>query len=193
MIGQVLEFVRKHAHNHLLAMSDGVLEAPGEDLVQFPVLDQTDISFKTGTISLVLVNVEEERVMRGPDLYARTNESGARQAVSPDLRLVLYMLFVARFTNYDQTWDWLSKLITHFQKHRVIDAQSAPDLPAGVERLVMELVTLSQTEQTEVWSGLRATHRPSLLYRVKLAAFHSHATGLTSELGQTDIVVGSKS
>jgi hypothetical protein len=190
MIGQVLEFVRKHVHNQLLAQAGGA-GTPGQDQVVFAGMDTTDITFTAGAISLLLVNLEEDKVLRGPDLYARTSENGARQSASPDIRLVLYMLFVARFTEYDQAWDQLSKIVLHFQNQRVIDAQSNPDLPVGVEKLVMELVTLGFNEQTELWSGLRATYRPSLLYRVKLVAFHAHTAPTAPEVGQPNLLLGS--
>ena len=191
MIGQVLEFVRKHVCERLL--SDDPLDVPGQDPVLFVDSDAAELTFSTGAVSLLLMNVEEERILRRPDLYARNADDGTRQSTNPDIRLILYMLFVARFPKYDHAWEQLSKISQHFQTMRVMDAQSAPDLPAGVERLIVEMVTLGFAEQNEIWSALRGTYRPSLLYRVHLVGFHSPSAPLASEIGQVDISLEGKS
>ena len=51
---------------------------------------------------------------------------------------------------------------------RVFERETSPDLPEGVDKLVLELVTLDFAQQNEVWTALRITHHPSILYRVKL-------------------------
>src|SRR6187551_160738 len=43
-------------------------------------------------------------------------------------------------------------------------------LPAGVEKLIPELVTLTLAEKSELWNTLHLPHHPSLLYRFKLLA-----------------------
>jgi hypothetical protein len=168
MIGEVLSFLRQHVDEHLRAQAEDV----GDDTVVFLDGDKVDpISFKLGAVTLLLVNVEEERVLRNADPYVRVNESGGVERVQPDIRLVLYPLFVARFKQYDTGWSYLSRIIEHFQTERVFERETTPDLPDGVEKLVFELVTLGFAEQNEVWNALRTTHLPSILYRVKLLAF----------------------
>ncbi|HLT34880.1 MAG TPA: Pvc16 family protein, partial [Enhygromyxa sp.] len=62
-------------------------------------------------------------------------------------------------------------ILEHFQTVRVIESTNTPDLPAGLDRLSIDLITLGFAEQNEIWNALRTTHHPSLLYRVKLLAF----------------------
>ena len=118
MIGQVLEFVRKHVCERLL--SDDPLDVPGQDPVLFVDSDAAELTFSTGAVSLLLMNVEEERILRRPDLYARNADDGTRQSTNPDIRLILYMLFVARFPKYDHAWEQLSKIIQHFQTKSLV-------------------------------------------------------------------------
>jgi hypothetical protein len=171
MIADVLVFLRKHLDEHLRLELGGSPDEPSGDKVVFVAGDEMEpISFKLGAVSELLINIEEDRVLRSPDLYARPTESGPAQRVQPDIRLILYILFVARFKQYVSAWEHLSKIIEYFQTVRVFDQESTPDLPAGVEKLVLELVTLGFAEQNEVWNALRTTHHPSILYRIKLIA-----------------------
>ena len=172
MIADVLVFLRKHLDDHLRIVLGGSQDDPTGDKVVFVDGDQMDpMSFKLGAVTLLLINVEEERMLRGPDAYARRADDGHAQRVQPDIRLSLYVLFVARFKQYDAAWQHLSKIIEHLQSVRVFDAQVTPDMPAGIEKLLLELVTLGFAEQNEVWSALRTTHHPSILYRLKLVTF----------------------
>jgi hypothetical protein len=169
VIADVLVFLRTHLDEHLkveLQQDDSMA-----DRVVFVAGDQMDpIAFRLGAVSILLINVEEERILRTPDLYARRSEDGQLQRGQPDIRLILYLLFVARFTQYDVGWQHLSKIIEHFQSSRVFDHSNTPTLPSTIEKLMLELVTLGFAEQNEVWSALRTTHHPSILYRVKLIA-----------------------
>ncbi len=171
MIGDVLVFLRKHLDEQLKADLGVTPDDPSGDKVVFLDGDKIEpITFKLGAVSELLINVEEERVLRQPDLYARQVEDGTTQRVQPDIRLILYVLFVARFKQYESSWEHLSKIIEHFQTQRVFEPENSPDLPAGIEKLVLELVTLDFAGQNEVWNALRTTLHPSILYRVKLIA-----------------------
>jgi hypothetical protein len=85
--------------------------------------------------------------------------------------LNLYVLFVARFKEYQDALYNLSRIIRYFQSHRLFNAQNAPALPEGIDQLVLELTTLPFAEQNEVWNALRTTYHPSLLYKVKMVVF----------------------
>lgn len=174
MLGDVLVFLRKHLNEHLHeTLGNG---EPTKDKVVFVDGDKMDpIVFPQGAVTELLINVEEERLLRKADPYLRTAEDGTLQRVNPDLRLVLYILFVARFKQYEAAWEHLSKIIEHLQSTRVFERESHPDLPPSTERLTMELMTLGFAEQNEVWNALRTTHLPSILYRVNLVVMRDQA------------------
>lgn len=172
MIGDVLNFFRKHLDERLRIARGGSQDDAAGDRVVFVDGDKMEpISFTLGAVSLLVINVEEERILRSADPRARVAEDGTRQRVQPDIRLVLYLLFVSRFKKYDVAWDHLSAILEHLQSTPVFEPASAPELPAGVEKLIVELVTLGFAEQNEVWNALRTTAHPALLYRVKLLAY----------------------
>jgi hypothetical protein len=190
MIGDVLVFLRRHLDAHLRAELGGEQDEPSGDKVVFVDGDQMEpLAFKLGAVSELLINVEEERVLRDADPYSRQAEDGTHQRAQPDIRLTLYVLFVARFKQYESAWNHLSKIIEHFQSMRVFQPQSTPHLPAGIERLFLELVTLSLAEQNEVWNSLRVAHHPSILYRVKLIALRDRKPQTQTQVTTTDIKV----
>jgi hypothetical protein len=190
MIGDVLVFLRKHLDDHLRMELGGTPDDATGDKVVFLDGDKIEpITFKLGAVSELLINVEEERVLRSADLYSRQAEDGTHQRVQPDIRLILYILFVARFKQYESAWEHLSKIIEHFQTTRVFDHETAPDLPASIEKLVLELVTLGFAEQNEVWNALRTTHHPSILYRVKLIALRDRKPQALPEVAERQVAV----
>jgi len=185
VIGQVLAFLRKQLDDYLRAELAGGIDEPVADKVAFLEGDKLDpIAFKEEAVSELLVNVEEERQLRAADPYLRVQEDGKPQRRQPDLRLILYVLFVARFKQYDSAWEHLGKVIEYLQSNRTFDRASHPELPAGVEKLILELVTQSFAEQSDVWSMLRTTYRPSSLYRVRLIVLHDVKPALRDQVTQ---------
>lgn len=191
MIAETLIFLRKHLDERLRVELGGSQDDATGDRLVFLDGDKIDpISFQLNAVTALLINVEEERLLRQPDLYVRQAEDGSRQRVQPDIRLILYVLFVARFKKYEVGWQHLSKILEHLQSNRVYDQSTAPDLPAGLERLVIELVTQSFAEQNEVWNALRTTHHPSLLYRVKLLAYRDRRPAESPEIVEQQRAIG---
>ena len=171
MIGGVLSFLRKRLDDYLRAELGGGSEPVGDKVVFVEGDKMEPLTFQEGAVSELLINVEEERVLRAADPYLRVQEDGKPQRVQPDLRLVLYLLFVAKFKQYDQAWNHVGKVIEFLQSNRVFDRQASPELPAGVDKLTVELVSQTFSEQSDVWSSLRLAYHPSVLYRVRLVLF----------------------
>jgi Pvc16 N-terminal domain len=164
--------LKDHLNASLNAQSGWTPADPSEDKVVFVDGEVADpMSFKLGAVSLLLVNLEEEKMLRAADPYRRVADDGSSRRIRPDLGLSLYVLFVARFKQYEQSLAHLSRVVTHFQVHRVLDQQSAPGLGERIESLVVELVTLPLSAQNELWGALRAPYHPSALYKVKMVVY----------------------
>jgi len=190
MIAETLIFLRKHLDEHLRVELGGSQDDASGDKVVFLDGDKMDpISFQSGAVTAILINTEEERVLRAADPHARVGEDGTRQRVAPDIRLILSVLFVARFKRYEASWQHLAAILSHMQSQRVFDAAGAPDLPAGVERLTCELVTLTLAEQNELWGALKVNHHPSLLYRVRLLAFRDRRSSESTAVGDMQVAL----
>jgi len=172
MLGEILVFVRSRLDGYLSARL-GVI--PGQaDQPKVVLLDgeKTDpIEFQLGAVTVLLVNMEHERVQRPADPYYRTLPDGNVQRVNPEIRISLNLLFVAHFKQYEQALDYLALIIQYFQSNPVLDRSNAPELDSRLDRLGFELVTMSLSEQGEVWNALRTSYLPSVMYRVGLAIF----------------------
>lgn len=188
MIGGVLAFLRKRLDAYLKAELT-LPDEPVADKVVFLDGDKMDpLTFQEGAVSELLVNVEEERLLRGADPYVDVQDDGKPLRVSPNLRLGLHILFVARFKQYDVGWDHLAKIVDYLRMHRGFEQEDSADLPVGVERLTVELISQSFAEQNEVWSALRAAYHPSLLYRVRLVIIRDAKPATAEQVTQPVVV-----
>lgn len=188
MISEVLIFLRDHVNTHLNAKSGLTPDESGEDKVVFVNGEKMDpITFKSGTVTALLINIEEENTLRPPDPYTAVSADGTRRKVQPEIRMNLYVLFVARFKQYEQGLSQLSQIIQHFQNHRVLNHHNAPELSERIEQLTMELITLPFSEQNEIWNALRATYHPSVLYKVKMVVFRDEDTAAKPEIRERDL------
>ena len=164
VIDAALLLLKKRLDDH---MSTQLGESP-EERVVFLDHDKIDpVSFKLGAVTVLLINVESENVLRAADQRHHAYEDGRVTKTCPEIRLNLYVLFVSRFTEYEQSLKALSQIIQYFQLNPVLDR----DMPEDIEKLILELVTLPFSEQNEIWNSLRTTYHPSALYRVKMLVY----------------------
>jgi len=186
MIGDALVFLKNQLNDYLKPIRghDGTQPDP----VEFIGGDNMDpLSFKSGAISVLLINLEEEHTLRAPDLYRRTAANGVQEAVQPEIRLNLLVLFVARYAQYEDALHALSLIIRYFQNHRVFTHTDAPALSDTIERLTVELVTLPLAQQNEIWSALRVAYHPSVLYKVKMVVFQDEDGATAPAIDETMI------
>jgi hypothetical protein len=188
MIGEVLVFLRDRLNDYIQAMSGTPSPDAGEDKVLLIDGEKMDpVEFRPGAITALLINIEQETTQRGADPYRSISVDGLPLRVQPDIRLNLYVLFVARYKVYEQGLDSLSKVIRCFQTHRVFDHDSAPALSPSVEKLVLELVTQPLSEQNEIWSALRTSYHPSVLYRVRMIVFKDGMGTSVPQVGSMEL------
>ncbi len=188
MIDKVLVFLKSHLDAYVRAQTVVTPDAQADRVVFVNGKALNSLEFKEDAVSLLLINVEEERTLRAADPYARITAEGNREKIQPDIRLNLYLLFVA-CAQYEKAWQYLSHIIEYFQTHNVLDHESAPDLDERIERLTMELITLDFAAQNEVWNALRVTQHPSLLYKAQLVVFRDQRAVPQHEILETEELV----
>lgn len=171
MINEVLTLVKDNLNLYFeRKLFNG--QGTGEKKVVFIDGDKTDpIAFRNNAVTPILINVEEESILRQPDRYLETTPQGKKKRVNPVIRLNLYILFVSRFSSYEEALKYLSMVIKYFQSNQVFTHQNTPTLSEGIDKLVMELMTLPFSEQNEVWNALRTAYLPSVLYKAKMIVF----------------------
>ena len=174
MIDDVLVFLKNRLNGHLKTVQN--LDGSAEDQVVFLDGQKMDpLTFQLGAVTALLINVEEEHSLRSPDLYSQRAADGNHLRVQPEIRLNLFVLFVAHFKKYEDALRHLSYIIRYFQNRRLINHENTSDLSGKIDQVVMELITLPFSEQNEVWNALRATYHPSVLYKVKMVVFQDEA------------------
>ena len=107
----------QYPERHLTLAAPGQ-DASAENAVVFLDGDKTDpISFKIGAVTMLLINVEQEPILRAANPHQRTGSDGTPYRSRPDIRLNLSVLFVARFKQYEQTLARLSQVLSFFQSN----------------------------------------------------------------------------
>jgi len=166
LIGSALTYLRDKVNTHL---QDGETDS-GQPLVVFIEGDKIDpLNIQSGRVNILVVNVEEERELRGANPYYDERS----QRINPDIPLSISALFIARFNDYPTSWNYLTDIIRFFQSHPVLEradnqAQSSNNMPEGIESLRCEMISLNFQQQNEVWGALKITQHPALLYKIKL-------------------------
>lgn len=187
MIDKILVLLKDSLNNYLTSgRKPGDLQ---EEQVVFPEWKSSDVlNFKTGAISIMLFNLEQENILRNSDLFTRSLADGTVQKSNPEIRLNLFLLFVANYQKYDDSLRYLSATIQYFQGHRLLNHQNTPELSQEIEQLIIELVSPSFSEQNEIWGTLRLPYHPSVLYKVKMIVFQDEDLNLPSVPVQEKVV-----
>lgn len=171
MLKELLVVLKNAVNDHLVVSSGEVDAHMDQGPVVFLDGEKVDLDLRLGSVTLLLVNLEEEHVLRTGDPYRRIAADGTLQRVSPPIHINAYILFVARYKDYERSLQFISLILQYFQRHRVLDPQSHPALGDRIEKITMELLTLPFAEQNHLWGILRLPYQPSLLYKVRVAVF----------------------
>ncbi len=146
----------------------------GEDVVVVSNLLEMDGSVAANVnnkLVIFLVNIEKDTV---PFRQVRSHEVGEREIQSSTpLYFNLYLMMTANFTgsNYPEALKFLSSTISFFQKNHVMNHQTAPELDARIEKLILDIENLSIQDLSNLWGALGGKYLPSILYKVRMVAF----------------------
>jgi hypothetical protein len=124
---------------------------------------------------LTLINVEEEVIGKAQLPYLKHPDQ-SYDLLNPELRVNLYMLISAvsdkgESERYQNCLRVLSYATGFFQFKNVFDTLNSPSLPAGFQKIIVELVTPTFEQQNHIWGGMGAKYMPSILYKIRLLVF----------------------
>lgn len=112
-------------------------------------------------VIITVVNVEEEKTLKNHPVYVREGDDVKKYR--PTIHLNVYVLFSSAESDYERGLVWIDKVLIFFQKYNVF----VP--PVGkVERVTMELVSLSFEQQNHMWAIMGSKYLPSVLYKLRL-------------------------
>ncbi|MDO6423999.1 DUF4255 domain-containing protein [Saccharophagus degradans] len=147
-----------------------------DDIVELnPVVDEAGkYLISDGGVSIVLINMEEETATR-EQTYEYQYHAGQHVKLQPELKLNLYLMFAANFKLYDQALKYLSHVLTFFQSHKLFTPQSHPALDSSIQRLALDMQSLSFDQLNQVWAYIGGKHLPSVVYKARLIAIQDQS------------------
>jgi len=91
----------------------------------------------------------------------------------PPLHLDVLFVVAAQFTdsNYEAGIAMLSRVIAWFQETPFLTRENAPSLPADVDRVAVEMVSLDFAELSHLLSATGVKYVPLVLYRLRRLPF----------------------
>ena len=164
MLDIALKFLAAELNTYLLVRTSSDF---GTVQVGRPVDDTGKWAVKEDHLGVALVNIEEERTVKTqvpePQLV-----NGRQVLREPELKLNLYLLFVANFKQYDVALKYLSLVLTFFQSHPLFTRERAPGLDPRIERMAADLQSPGFEQLNQLWAFVGGKQLPSVLYRIRL-------------------------
>lgn len=170
MLDVALNFLTAELNSYLVARgARTATDEIGKVEVGRVVDDTGKWSIKDDHIGASLIHIEEDRVMRSqlPEVIFAGGKHVVRE---PQLKLNLHVLFAAKFQRYDEGLRSLALVLTYFQSHPNFTPETYSRLDARIERLTVELQSLSYEQLNQVWAFIGGKQLPSAIYKVRMIA-----------------------
>jgi len=146
MIFQATDIIRSELTNNGIGAELGNI---GE------ILSSSTHSADTNIV-ISLINIEEDRVSRDPQNYIRNGSQVIYKNPAVNLNLTLLFTSVRDNGGYGLALQTLQNLIGFFQKKYVFDHSNTPSLDPGIEKLILDMVSMNVEELQLLWSCLEA-------------------------------------
>ena|SRR5690554_2656984 len=124
-------------------------------------------------VFMSLINVEENRVSRDPHNYLRNGTDIVLK--NPAVHLYLTVLFtsVRPEGGYGLALQDLQQVIGFFQNKHVFDHSNTAALDPGIEKLILEMISLNLEQLQQLWSMLGGKYHPSVAYKLRMITLDS--------------------
>ena len=167
MINESLQFIADELNKYLVLKMGPATEPPRLVLGNVSRLFDGEVAAAglNNKVILSLVNVEEDRVAKQQENFVRTDASTRYK--NPQLYLNLYILFSANRSGYTDSLTHLSYILQFFQFQNVFTQITHPDMDVRIQKLCVDLCTLSFEQVNHLWSTLGGKYIPSVLYKIR--------------------------
>ena len=163
MLDTVLKFMGEQLTGCVASLSGATPTPVGLSRV---VDDAGKVQITEDSLAFSLVQVEEDRVMRA-QVPEYTLQAGRHVITPPELRLNLHVLLVANYRQYDQALRHLSMGVQFFHENPVFTPDAFPSLDPRVERLTVELLSLSYEQLNQLWGAIGGKLLPFAVFRAR--------------------------
>ncbi|HEY2348978.1 MAG TPA: DUF4255 domain-containing protein [Puia sp.] len=124
-------------------------------------------------IIISLINVEENRISRDPVNFVRVGTSLLQKNPAVHLNLTIMFTALRSETAYGTALQNLQRVIRFLQSKYVFDHDNTPSLDPGIERLILEMITISFEQLNQLWAVLGGKYLPSVIYRMRMITIDS--------------------
>lgn len=124
-------------------------------------------------IIISLINIEENRVSRDPQNYIRNGTTLTLKNPAINLYLTLLFTSVRDEGGYGLALQTLQNVIEFFQRRYTFDHSNTPNLDPGIEKLILEMISLNMEQLQQLWSMLGGRYHPSVAYRMRMITIDS--------------------
>ena len=164
MIDVALQFLCNELNSSFFAST-------GSDAVKVKLTSVVDdagkYAFEQESIGAGVINIEEERIVKS-QLPQHTYLNGRQVITEPDLKLNLYILFAANFKIYEEALKYLSLILYYFQSQPSFTPTEFPALDPRIEKLLLELQSLSFEQWNQIWGCNGGKQLPSIVYKARM-------------------------
>jgi hypothetical protein len=124
-------------------------------------------------IIISLINIEENRISRDPQNYIRTDTGISMKNPAIHLNLTILFTSVKLDTGYQVALQNIQQVIEFFQKKNVFDHSNTVGLDNGIEKLILEMMSLNLEQLHQLWSMLGGKYHPSVAYKMRMVTIDS--------------------
>ena len=124
-------------------------------------------------IIISLINIEENRISRNPQNYVRNGTDILMKNPAVHLNLTLLFTSVREVGGYGLALQSIQQTIGFFQKKYVFDHTNTPLLDAGIDKLILEMISFNMEQLQQLWSMLGGKYHPSVAYRIRMITVDS--------------------
>lgn len=168
--------------NNFIALKDPLNSAGGlsEAVVLSNIVDQeSHLIHNSGDhIYMTLINTEEETVGKSQLAYSKSPEDKL-YVTNPDIKLNLYIQFAAfsgsttsGLSGYERSLLMLDQVVYFFQFKSVFSKSQYPLLmSSGIEKLIIDPVSLTFEQLNHLWATQGAKYLPSVIYKCRTLTF----------------------
>ena len=178
MLDTALKFLTSELNTYL---STQMTPPVGGEFVKISRLVKDDGKYAVDNfIAASIINIEEDRVFKAqtPDYIYR---NGQHIVLEPELKLNLHVIFAANFAppssgnddSYSKALKYISHVLTYFQSHPAFTSGEYPTLDPSIEKLTIELQSLSYEQLNQVWAFIGAKQLPSVIYKVRMVSLQA--------------------
>jgi len=166
-----------------LRKQDGLHDAAQPPLVAMKsfVNAKGESNLNDGEVGVMLVSVEEEKNMK-PQIQKEKRTDSSVSFANPEIYLNLYILIAVKpADNGDDSYGIalkrLSLVLEYFQANSFFENVTLPASSETIEKMMVDLFSLSFEQQNQLWASLGAKYLPSVVYKIRLVVIDKDEFG----------------